>query len=260
MVFYFTGTGNSLYVAKQLEKFPVSIPQAIHDADLYYKDEAIGIVCPVYGHEMPRMVKDFLKKAKFETDYFYVVLTYGHAHGGAAELAEHWLSDCGIKADYINTILMVDNFLPGFDMEEEIAINPKKEVGKHLAVIQADINARKQFRQPVTEEDRQWHRNFLEFSKTMPAEIWESPYQISEECIGCGICMRVCPAGCIYLENQRAVHTDKNCQMCMACIHTCPMKAVHLRIPEKNPDSRYRNENIGLMELVEANEQKIKVK
>jgi ferredoxin len=46
----------------------------------------------------------------------------------------------------------------------------------------------------------------------------------------------------------------------MACIHTCPMKAVHLRIPEKNPDSRYRNENIGLMELVEANEQKIKVK
>jgi ferredoxin len=258
MVFYFTGTGNSLYVAKQLEKFPVSIPQAIHDADLYYKDEAIGIVCPVYGHEMPRMVKDFLKKAKFETDYFFVVLTYGHAHGGAAELAEHWLSDCGIKADYINTILMVDNFLPGFDMEEEIAINPKKEVGKHLAVIQADINARKQFRQPVTEEDRQWHRNFLEFSKTMPAEIWESPYQISEECIGCGICMRVCPAGCIYLENQRAVHTDKNCQMCMACIHTCPMKAVHLRMPEKNPDSRYRNENIGLMELVEANEQKHK--
>jgi diketogulonate reductase-like aldo/keto reductase len=42
MVFYFTGTGNSLYVAKQLEKFPVSIPQAIHDADLYYNEEQVG--------------------------------------------------------------------------------------------------------------------------------------------------------------------------------------------------------------------------
>jgi diketogulonate reductase-like aldo/keto reductase len=42
MVFYFTGTGNSLYVAKQLEKFPVSIPQAIHDADLYYNEKAVG--------------------------------------------------------------------------------------------------------------------------------------------------------------------------------------------------------------------------
>jgi ferredoxin len=92
----------------------------------------------------------------------------------------------------------------------------------------------------------------------MPQDIYTSPYLVSEECIGCGICMRVCPAGCIYLEKQRAVHTDKNCQMCMACIHTCPQKAIQLKMSEKNPNARYRNENIGLMELIEANEQKIK--
>jgi flavodoxin len=91
VLFYFTGTGNSLYVAKQLEKFPVSIPQAIHDTDMHYEDETMGIVCPVYGHEMPQMVKEFLKKAEFVTDYFYLVLTYGHTHGGAAELAEKFL-------------------------------------------------------------------------------------------------------------------------------------------------------------------------
>jgi ferredoxin len=258
MLFYFTGTGNSLYVAKQIEKSPISIPQAIHDPDMRYKDETIGIVCPVYGHEMPQMVKDFLKKAEFETDYFYVVLTYGHIHGGAAELAGKFLTDRGIKADYINTILMVDNFLPGFDMEEELGINPEKEVEKHLAEIKADIKARRKFKQAVTEEDRQWHRKFLEFYKTMPQDAYKSPYVVSEECIGCGICMRVCPSGCIYLEKQRAVHTDQNCQMCMACIHTCPQKAIQLKVPEKNPNARYRNENIGLMELIEANEQKIK--
>jgi ferredoxin len=168
------------------------------------------------------MVKDFLKRAIFVTDYFYLVLTYGHTHGGAAELAEKFLTDCGIKADYINTILMVDNFLPGFDMEEELAINPEKEVEKHLAGIQADIKARRKYKQAVTAEDREWHRKFLEFAKTMPKDAYASPYVVSEECIGCGICMRVCPAGCIYLENQRAFHTDENCQMCMACIHTCP--------------------------------------
>lgn len=258
MLFYFTGTGNSLYVAKQLEKSPISIPQAIHDLDMRYKDAAIGIVCPVYGHEMPQMVKEFLKKTKFETEYFYLVLTYGHIHGGAAELAEKFLTDCDIKADYINTILMVDNFLPGFDMDEEIAINPSKEVEKNLAEICEDIKARRKFKQVVTEEDRQWHRKFLENFKTMPADVWQKPYKVSEECIGCGICMRVCPSGCIYLEKQRAVHTDKNCQMCMACIHTCPQKAIQLKMPEKNPQARYRNENIGLMELIEANEQKNK--
>jgi flavodoxin len=81
MLFYFTGTGNSLYVAKRIEASPISIPQAIHDADKHYRDDAIGVVCPVYGHEMPQMVKDFLKNASFETDYFYLVLTYGHVHG-----------------------------------------------------------------------------------------------------------------------------------------------------------------------------------
>jgi ferredoxin len=256
MLFYFTGTGNSLYVAKQLEASPISIPQALHDTDKHYRADAIGIVCPVYGHEMPQMVKDFLKGAAFVTDYFYLLLTYGHTHGGAAELAEHVLDGCGIHADYINTILMVDNFLPGFDMAEEIAANPEKEVEKHLEEIHADISARKKWKPTVTDEDRAWHRKFLEMAKDMPQELWQSPYLVTDECIGCGICMRVCPAGCIYLEKQRAIHTGENCQMCMACIHTCPQKAIQLMMPEKNPLARYRNEHVGLLELIEANEQR----
>ena len=47
MVFYFTATGNSLYVAKCIEEYPVSIPQAIKNSSIY-SDNQIGIVCPVY--------------------------------------------------------------------------------------------------------------------------------------------------------------------------------------------------------------------
>ena len=49
MIFYFTATGNSLYVAKQLEEHLVSIPQVIHQENLRFKDEKIGVVCPVFG-------------------------------------------------------------------------------------------------------------------------------------------------------------------------------------------------------------------
>lgn len=87
MVFYFTGTGNCLYIAKQLEAQPVSIPQVIHQENLHFCDKSIGIVAPVYGHEVPGMVKEFLHRATFDTDYFYMILTYGNRHGGAAELA-----------------------------------------------------------------------------------------------------------------------------------------------------------------------------
>ena len=82
-------------------------------------------------------------------------------------------------------------------------------------------------------------------------------YQITEDCIGCGICTRVCPAGCIHLEKQKAVHTLENCQICMACIHHCPKNAVRLTIPEKNPEARYHNEHIRLTEIVQANDQHV---
>ena len=109
MVFYFTGTGNSLYVAKQLEEKRISIPQAIHEEELVFEGDTIGVVCPLYGHEMPAMVKEFLRRAVFRTEYFYLVLTYGKRHGGGAELAKEFLDSCQRQADYINTIMMVDN-------------------------------------------------------------------------------------------------------------------------------------------------------
>ena len=119
MIFYFTATGNSLYVAKEMVAHPISIAQAIHDKEKVYCADQIGMVCPVYGHEMPELVKEFLKVSRFETGYFYILLTYGNRHGGAAELAKEYVEGLGLHPAYINVVLMADNFLPGFDMEEQ---------------------------------------------------------------------------------------------------------------------------------------------
>ena len=86
---------------------------------------------------MPPMVKEFLKKAVLHTNYFYMVLTYGNRHGGAAELAKQFCENCGITVNYINVICMVDNWLPSFDMDEQKNID--KKVEEHIAAIQADI-------------------------------------------------------------------------------------------------------------------------
>ena len=152
MVFYFTATGNSLYAAKQFEEKPVSIAQAIHDEQPVYQAEKIGIVCPVFGHEVPSLVKEFLERSVFQTPYFYMILTYGNRHGGAAELAESMLGNIGIHASYINVLLMVDNFLPAFDMSEQIQID--KKVDEHIRKIQEDIKNGRQYIAPVTEKDR----------------------------------------------------------------------------------------------------------
>lgn len=254
MVFYFTGTGNSLYVAKHFEKERISIPQAMRRKDQVYSADRIGIVAPVYGHEMPPMVKTFLQEATFNTDYFYIVLTYGNRHGGAAELAKRFCDSHGIPVNYINVLLMADNWLPGFDMNEQKSID--KQVEKHIAGIRADIDARKNMIAKVTDADRAAHQQFLNNMKQMPEDIWQHLFRVTDDCTGCGICEKVCPSASIRMINGRAEHIAGNCQACLACAHACPKKAVQLVVPEKNPDARYRNEHITLNEIIEANFQK----
>ena len=95
MLFYFTGTGNSLYVARQIEETPISIPQVLHQENLNFKDEKIGIVYPVYAGEAPKIVLEFLEKATFETDYFYLILTYGKDVTDAPECIARLLEEKG---------------------------------------------------------------------------------------------------------------------------------------------------------------------
>ena len=102
MLFYFTATGNSLYVAKQLENDPISIPQELRKANRHYRAESIGIVCPLFEFEIPKLVKSFIQESSFETDYFYLIITYGCHHGGVAQRTQTWLESIGRKADYVN--------------------------------------------------------------------------------------------------------------------------------------------------------------
>ena len=253
MVFYFTGTGNSLYAAGQLEDNPVSIPQIIHSEKLDFSAESIGIVAPVYGHEVPSMVCAFMKKATFHTDYFYMILTYGNRHGGAAELAKQLCEQCSIAVQYINILWMVDNWLPSFDMNEQRTVD--KMVDAQIAAIRADIYARKVQIAPVTEADRAAHREYLSRVGKLPADVFQHFIKVGDTCVGCGICEKVCPSGSMRVIDGKAVPIPGNCQTCLACVHACPQKAIGLAVPEKNPNARYRNEHITLDEIIAANHQ-----
>lgn len=131
------------------------------------------------------MVKDFLKKSKFYTDYFYMILTYGNRHGGATELAEQLCKEYGINVNYINVVLMVDNWLPGFDMAEQKQID--KKVEEQVSVILEDLKNRKNGISEVNDNDRNAHKQFLENMSRMPSDSWQHLIKIKDNCIGCGI-------------------------------------------------------------------------
>lgn len=250
MVFYFTATGNSLYAAKKFSSEPVSIPQVMRGRERHFSDDSIGVVFPDYSAEPPKMVKDFLRECTFDTPYLYLIITYGHEISDAPEFAARLAGrEWGRKIDYIAPILMVDNFLPVFDINEETAVD--KHEDQQLEAALRDVTARRKYIPEATEEGRELHRRVAKMQK-LAGVLPVSPLRVQKSCDGCGLCAKVCPAGNITVEDGRARH-GKSCEFCLACANLCPRKAVRPRMADKNPNARYRNPNISLEEIIRAN-------
>ncbi len=50
-----------------------------------------------------------------------------------------------------------------------------------------------------------------------------------EACVGCGMCIQVCPHGVFLLQEKKAEFTDRNgCMECGACAMNCPVEAIHM--------------------------------
>lgn len=268
IVLYFTGTGNCLYVSRQLadeQTELLSIPQLMKRQRFDIEADEIGLVYPIYGHMPPYMVRQFIQKAKLKAEYKFAILTYGARKCDAVEIWDRISRKAGNSFDYINTLVMVDNWLPNFDMNEQIKMD--KHIPENLEKIAADIAGRKKWHEPVTEQERKNHRGFLALSGLDPEKgfLMESKkyFTVTDACIGCGVCVSVCPRGNYALTSQ-GVKVNGDCEFCFACIQNCPQKAIRfakneddplLRNGEANPNARYRNENISLMDIKRANNQ-----
>lgn len=268
VILYFTGTGNSLHVARELggkDAELLSIPQLMKNRQFDIEADEIGIVYPIYGHMPPNMVRQFLQQANLKADYLFAILTYGNRKCNAVEICDDVARRAGKSFDYIATIIMVDNWLPNFDMNEQILID--KHIPENLRQIADDLAARKKWHEPVTDQERQQHAGFLAYTGIDPDKGFlvncEDYFDITDACVGCGACISVCPRG-NYEFGPQGLQYSGECEFCFACIQNCPQKAIQfaknetdplLRNGELNPTARYRNENITLMDIKRANDQ-----
>lgn len=255
MIFYFTATGNSLYVAKHLDNELISIPQEVKKTNRHYKADSIGIVCPLFEFELPAMVKKFIEESEFETEYFYIIVTFGMHDGAVAFRNAEYLESIGKKVNYFNTIKMHDNAIIVFDMDEQRKLEEGKKVDEHIALLNKDIDERKNEIQPAGEGEIEFQGHYKKMIAEKGPSYTFPLYRVTESCAACGTCTKVCPGGCIKLVDKKVVYDYSTCHNCMACAQACPTKAIKLTMNEPNPEARYRNPHITLNEIISSNNQ-----
>lgn len=248
---YFTATGNCLYVARQIGGDLLSIPQLMKQDDIVIEDDAVGIVAPVYAVEMPMMVKAFLERAKIKTDYFFFIYTYGMGYAEAFTHVEVAARKAGLTLSYINAIQMVDNYIPYFDMQEQIDTLPQKDVDGQVARVVRDIAERRLRQVTVTQENLdEMHRWTREHAAGILRKDTALSYTVNDDCIRCGICAQVCPADNIAVTEDGVRFFDR-CEVCYACLHNCPQTAIHM--PVEASTVRFRNEHVTVADIIRAN-------
>ena len=238
---YFTASGNCLYVAKRIGDTLLSIPQLMKQDNIEITDDAVGIVSPVYAVEMPMMVKEFLIKAKIKTDYFFFVYTYGSGYAEAFAHVELVCREKGLRLSYINAIQMVDNYLPGFEMQNQIDTLPKKNVEGQLEKLLSDIADRSETPVKIGAANKAqmaMYRKML--AKRILRKDTAQEYIVNDNCTRCGICAKVCPADNITVTDK--VHFANKCEVCYACLHNCPQNAIHMK--NERSAVRFRNEQL----------------
>jgi ferredoxin len=229
-IYYFSGTGNSLAVSRDLAaelQGDVSlIPMAKHINNdlLEVESDIAGIVFPVYCHDLPKIVEEFAKKIVVKSPYVFAISTFNKSPGNALFNLNSILIDRNSKVHSGfeicmpgNSVLVID--LTTTDAENETRINGEKNKVKKIASI---INQKKEIGIEGIFNDKEKYeaKIFLEDVYKVCKKFWTT-----EACSSCGICAKVCPRGNITLVDDEVIWGDK-CEHCLACLHWCPEKAI----------------------------------
>lgn len=232
MILYFSGTGNSEYAAKKIAELSgdslLSITDRIREKSLkkIHSDTPLVFVCPTYAWRLPRLVEQWIRRVSFSGNQnAYFVLTCGNSIGNAGKYAKKLCKEKNFQYMGIQKVIMPENYLAMFRVPEE----PEAIA----TIMRAD---------PVLEEAADKIRSGAPFSEEKTAFVYQlasgmvndffytfmikdKKFFVTEDCIACGKCAKVCPLHNIKMDDGYP-HWNHKCTHCMACITECPRSAI----------------------------------
>lgn len=250
IIFYFSSTGNSLYIAKSLSKELISIPKVIKK-EKTYKASQIGFIFPCYYGGTPKIVKKFIEKNNFKSDYTFAIMTYGNFQGRGINHFEKIAKNHDLYLNYTNEILMIDNYIPLFDIKNEIKNNSQKSIDRNIKIIKNDLKLKivKKVKKNIFMKIISF---FMELIYNIKKGNVDKKFIINDDCDLCGVCKKICPVNNIIID-KKPIYNHR-CIECMGCINLCPQNAIHHK--NEKSSARFKNSNIKLKEIIDSSPKK----
>jgi ferredoxin/flavodoxin len=241
IIFYFTGTGNSLKVAKtvsyQIDNCEV-IPMGSNKGIVINKEyDSIGFIYPVYFWGIPNNVKNFISDMIIknnENTYFYAIATYGGFAGNGLKLLNRMLLEKNIKLKYGKTLKIFANYIVSFNMPIKFRKILEKSDKKLMPIIDSIKNKQINFIGKINKTINRFYEKSIESLQDK-----DKNYTVDSNCIGCGICKEVCPVNNIEIIESKPEFKHK-CEQCMSCIQYCPQKAINYKELSEGNKLKYK--------------------
>jgi ferredoxin len=230
-IFYYTGTGNSLWVARTLAE-ALGDTELISIADWGIEkrtidSDAIGFVFPVHIWGVPGRIIEFIDEVELaQPGYvFAVAVNAGQAASTLVQL-KNILKKKNLPLSSGFSIPLVSNYIPwggpGPKSKQSVLFESARE-----KILKIAVCMRNREQEPV-EKGPFWLNPLLtllykmSFNRvpTMDKQFWAD-----EKCNQCGICGKVCPSENITMQEGKPVW-NRRCEQCFACLQWCPKKAI----------------------------------
>jgi ferredoxin len=251
---WFSGTGNSLHVAKRLA-------DTLEEAELHHIRPGstlsqmpvahLVVVFPVYAWGPPALVNRFIAGLPEHcAGRATVVATYGGAPGKATSMVASALRRKGVGQVAEFSIKMVENYppfggAPGEEKQKSRLAKAEDRIQETAKAIHAGASEKGGalgFLQGIL--GRIIYPVFLASLKKA-----DRRFSATDACTNCGVCRRICPVGDIRLEEGRPVWLG-HCEQCFACFHWCPEQAI-LYGKRSARQRRYHHPDASLQEMLE---------
>lgn len=232
MILYFTGTGNSEYVANRIAKATgekvLNLFQRIKNNDYSQlcSETPWIIVAPTYSWRIPRILENWLEKTSLSGNKdIYFIMTCGGSIGNAGRYLKVLCSRMEMNYQGCFEVVMPENYIAMFttptrDKAIQIIKKSETEIDKAIGCIKAGTN----FVEPKLSFVDKINSGIVN-DLFYPIFVHAKKFYVTDACISCGLCEKVCPLINIHIKDGKP-SWGNDCTHCMACICRCPKEAI----------------------------------